>query len=125
MLLLGEGGVSIVSECIFCRIVAKEIPSEIVYEDDTVLAFKDINPQAPVHLLLIPKRHIPTLLGLTEADGELLAHIYAVIRQLAREHGLDEKGFRTVVNTGDDGGQTVYHLHFHLLGGRSLQWPPG
>ncbi|HHW55085.1 MAG: histidine triad nucleotide-binding protein [bacterium] len=113
------------SECIFCRIVAKEIPSEIVYEDDTVLAFKDINPQAPVHLLLIPKRHIPTLLELTEADGELLAHIYAVIRQLAREHGLDEKGFRTVVNTGDDGGQTVYHLHFHLLGGRSLQWPPG
>ncbi|MDI9568394.1 MAG: histidine triad nucleotide-binding protein [Bacillota bacterium] len=113
------------SECIYSRIVAKEIPSEIVYEDDTVLAFKDINPQAPVHLLLIPKRHIPTLLELTEADGELLAHIYAVIRQLAREHGLDEKGFRTVVNTGDDGGQTVYHLHFHLLGGRSLQWPPG
>jgi len=114
-----------VSGCIFCRIAAKEIPSEIIYEDDTVLAFKDINPQAPVHLLLIPKKHVPTLLELTEADGELLNHIFAVIRQLAREYGLEKKGFRTVINTGDDGGQTVFHLHFHLLGGRSLQWPPG
>ncbi|HHW92568.1 MAG TPA: histidine triad nucleotide-binding protein [Firmicutes bacterium] len=113
------------SECVFCRIVAGEIPSDIIYEDDTVLAFKDINPQAPVHLLLIPKDHIPSLLELTEADRGLLAHIFAVIQQLAREYELDKKGFRTVINTGDEGGQTVHHLHFHLLGGRFMQWPPG
>lgn len=114
------------ADCIFCRIVAKEIPATPVYEDETVLAFKDLEPQAPVHVLIIPKKHIESLLGLTEEDKALLAHIQVdVVGQLARELGIAEKGFRLVVNTGEEGGQTVGHLHFHLLGGRSMAWPPG
>jgi len=114
-----------VSECIFCRIAAGELSADIVHEDDQVLVFKDITPQAPIHLLLIPKRHVSTLLELTEEDGELLTHVFTVIRKVAVEYGLSKKGFRTVINTGDEGGQTVGHLHFHLLGGRHMQWPPG
>ncbi|NLP18631.1 MAG: histidine triad nucleotide-binding protein [Firmicutes bacterium] len=113
------------SECIFCRIAAGELSADIVHEDDQVLVFKDITPQAPIHLLLIPKRHVSTLLELTEEDGELLTHVFTVIRKVAVEYGLSKKGFRTVINTGDEGGQTVGHLHFHLLGGRHMQWPPG
>ncbi len=112
--------------CIFCKIAHKEIPTNPVYEDDSVIAFNDLEPQAPVHVLIIPKKHIASLLALTDEDKELLAHITCdVIPQLAKKLNVAEKGFRTVVNTGAEGGQTVQHLHFHLIGGRSMQWPPG
>ena len=112
--------------CIFCKIGRKEIPANFVYEDDTVAVFKDLEPQAPVHVLVIPKKHIESLLAVTKEDQQLIAHITCeVIPQLARELGIAEKGFRVVANTGDEGGQSVKHLHFHLLGGRSMQWPPG
>lgn len=112
--------------CIFCKIAHKQIPSNLVYEDDTVVAFKDLEPQAPVHVLIIPKKHIESILAVTTEDKELLAHITCdVIPKLAKELNVAEKGFRTVVNTGVEGGQTVKHLHFHLIGGRSMQWPPG
>ena len=114
------------SDCIFCKIASKEIPSPLVYEDDTVVAFPDLEPKAPVHILVIPKKHIESLAALKEEDKELAAHILVdVIPQIARDLGIAEKGFRTVANTSDDGGQTVKHLHFHLLGGRFMQWPPG
>jgi len=114
------------ADCIFCKIAKHEIPSSIVYEDEQCVAFKDLEPQAPVHVLVIPKKHVESVLALTDADRELVAHILAdVIPQLAKELGVAEKGFRVVANTGDEGGQSVKHLHFHLLGGRSMQWPPG
>jgi histidine triad (HIT) family protein len=114
------------SDCIFCKIASKEIPSTVVYEDEQVVAFKDLEPQAPVHVLVIPKKHVESVAALKEEDKELAAHILVdVIPQLAQELGVAEKGFRVVANTGDEGGQTVKHLHFHLLGGRSMQWPPG
>ena len=114
------------ADCIFCRFAAKETPAAAVYEDDAVIAFKDLEPQAPVHVLIIPKKHIGSLLGLTEEDKALVAHIHVdVVPRLAKELGLAENGFRVVVNTGAEGGQTVGHLHFHLLGGRAMQWPPG
>ncbi len=102
-------------DCIFCRIVNGEIPSNKVYEDDLVLAFKDIQPAAPVHILVIPKKHIESAVALTEEDDKLIAHIFKVIRQIAKEQEL-ENGFRLVSNVGSDGGQTVKHLHFHILG---------
>ena len=112
--------------CVFCKIAAKEIPAKAVYEDDSVIAFNDLEPQAPVHVLIIPKKHIESLLALTAADKDLLAHITCdVIPQLAKQLNVAEKGFRVVINTGTEGGQTVKHLHFHLIGGRSMQWPPG
>ena len=112
--------------CIFCKIANKEIPSQFIYEDDTVVAFKDLDPQGPVHVLVIPKKHIASLMDTTAEDKALLAHITCdVIPQLAKELNVAEKGFRTVVNTGEEGGQTVQHLHFHIIGGRSMQWPPG
>ena len=114
------------ADCIFCKIAQKEIPSNLVYEDDQVVAFKDLEPQAPVHVLVIPKKHVESVLAFTKEDKDLAAHILVdVIPKLARELGVDEKGFRVVTNTGEEGGQSVKHLHFHLLGGRSLQWPPG
>jgi len=109
---------------IFKRIIDKEIPAKIVHEDDQCLAFHDVHPQAPVHILVIPKKEIASTDQLTEDDAALLGHIYGVIRKLAKEFGL-EKGYRIVTNCGTDGGQTVYHLHFHLLGGRQMTWPPG
>jgi histidine triad (HIT) family protein len=109
---------------IFKRIMDGEIPAEIVYEDDLCLAFADINPQAPTHLLVIPRKEIRSLDALDDEDQSLVGHLHLVIRNLARELGLDN-GYRVVVNCGADGGQTVDHLHFHLLGGRSLDWPPG
>ena len=113
------------ADCIFCKIAAKEIPSTVVYEDEQVLAFKDLEPQAPFHALEIPKKHVESVGALTAADKELAGHILCeVIPQIAKENKLD-KGFRVVANTGDEGGQTVKHLHFHVLGGRSMQWPPG
>ena len=120
-----KGGV-FMSDCIFCKIAAKEIPSTLVYEDEQVVAFEDLEPQAPVHVLVIPKKHVESIAALKGEDKELAAHILVdVIPQLARELGIDQKGFRVVANTGEEGGQTVKHLHFHLLGGRSMQWPPG
>src|SRR3989304_1109054 len=109
---------------IFKKIIDKEIPADVVYEDDQCLAFRDVAPQAPTHLLVIPKKEIASLDDLTDRDAELIAHIYLVIRNLARAMGL-EAGSRVVVNCGRDGGQSVDHLHFHLLGGRPLHWPPG
>ena len=114
------------ADCIFCKIAQKEIPSKLVYEDDTVVAFRDLEPQALQHVLVIPKKHVESLLALEEDDKALVSHILVdVIPQLAQELGIAEKGFRVVANTGEEGGQTVKHLHFHLLGGRSMQWPPG
>ncbi len=113
------------SDCIFCKIVEKEIPSSIVYEDDLVLAFKDINPEAPVHILVIPKKHIYSAMDLDEQSSHLIGHIILVSKKLAVDLGISETGFRIVNNCGEQGGQTVNHLHFHLLGGRQLQWPPG
>lgn len=109
---------------LFKRIIDREIPADIVYEDDRCLAFRDIAPQAPVHVLVIPKQEIASLAELTEADASLAGHLLVVTSRLARELGL-ERGYRVVVNCGGDGGQTVDHLHLHLLGGRGMKWPPG
>ncbi len=113
------------AETIFKKIITREIPADIVYEDDRCLAFRDVAPQAPTHVLLIPKKEIPSVEHLEEKDAELLGHMWIVINQLCRELGLAEAGYRVVVNCGKDGGQEVEHLHFHILGGRPLQWPPG
>ena len=112
-------------DCLFCKIVGKEIPSDIVYEDDDVLAFNDIDPKAPVHVLVIPKKHIASLNELTEADGALLLKIMLVIQKSAQDKHIAESGYRVVNNCGEQGGQTVGHLHFHLLGGREMLWPAG
>jgi histidine triad (HIT) family protein len=109
---------------LFLKILDKSIPAKIVYEDDQCLAFRDINPQAPTHVLIIPRRVIPTHAHLTDADKGLLGHLHLVAAKLAKDLGLD-KGYRLVVNCDDQGGQTVPHLHFHLLGGRAMAWPPG
>lgn len=111
--------------CLFCKIAAGEIPSKIVYQDENVVAFQDINPQAPQHILFIPRRHIVSMTTLTPGDGQVLANIYTVASKVARDLGLEEGGYRFVTNVGPDAGQTVFHLHFHLLGGRKLGWPPG
>lgn len=111
-------------DCLFCKIVAGDIPAKRLYEDDQVLAFADINPQAPVHLLVIPKRHIPSHAAAVAEDKDLLGHLMFAVGELAREKNLDN-GYRLVINTGPDGGQTVDHLHVHLLGGRAMHWPPG
>jgi len=109
---------------IFKRIIDKEIPAEILYEDDRCMAFRDVNPQAATHVLIIPKREIPSLDHLEDSDESLIGHLFLVTRKLAGEFGLTS-GYRTVINCGPDGGQTVDHLHIHLLGGRALTWPPG
>ncbi len=113
------------NECLFCKIVEKKIPAKLVYEDDTTLAFDDIHPQAPVHTLVIPKRHVVSIHDLGEADQALLARLLLTCRKVANNKGLAGSGFRLVANTGQDGGQTVFHLHFHVMGGRQLGWPPG
>lgn len=112
-------------KCIFCEIAAKRIESQIVYEDDQVVAFKDIHPQAPVHLLIIPKKHIPGVTSLEESDRELVGHMHLVTQQLAKDFSVYQCGFRLVFNSGPDAGQAVDHLHLHLLGGRKMKWPPG
>jgi histidine triad (HIT) family protein len=114
-----------VAECLFCRIAAKEIPGELVYEDELVVAFKDINPQAPVHLLIIPREHVESVRQLDEAHPLVASRLLRVARELAEREGVAESGFRLVANTGPDAGQAVPHLHLHLLGGRTLGWPPG
>ena len=112
-------------ECIFCEIAAKRMDSKIVYEDDKVVAFKDISPQAPVHILIIPKKHISGVTTLEEEDRELVGHMYIVSQQLAKDFSVYQCGFRLVVNSGPDAGQAVDHLHMHFLGGRTMKWPPG
>lgn len=111
-------------DCLFCRIIAGEIPSKKIYEDDDILAFHDIDPKAPTHFLVIPKAHIPGPDAVTEENAAVVGKIYAAIARLARELNLDH-GYRVVANCGEDGGQTVGHLHFHVLAGRLLSWPPG
>ncbi|MBI4486951.1 MAG: histidine triad nucleotide-binding protein [Acidobacteria bacterium] len=113
------------SNCLFCRIINREIPAAIVYEDDRVLAFNDINPQAPTHVLVIPKRHVASLNDLAEADDVMIGELVRRATAIAAGRGLARGGFRTVFNTNRDAGQTVFHVHLHLLGGRSLGWPPG
>jgi len=113
------------SECVFCRIVQRHIPAEIVDEDEEVLAFKDLNPQAPTHLLVVPKAHIPTVADLTQTNAPLLARAALMANRLAKQHGLTQAGYRLVVNCGAQAGQSVWHLHLHLLGGRPMRWPPG
>ncbi len=112
-------------DCIFCKIAGKEIPSEIVYEDEKIIAFKDLNPVAPTHILLIPKKHIGSAMDLQAEDQDILIDIFLTAQKLAVQFGMDEKGFRIVNNCLEWGGQSVPHLHFHLIGGRQLQWPPG
>jgi histidine triad (HIT) family protein len=111
-------------DCLFCRIAAKEVPSDLVHEDEDVVAFRDINPRAPTHVLIIPRRHIPDAHALTDADGDVLARLFGVARIVADEAGL-ANGYRIVTNVGPEAGQSVFHLHFHLLGGRTMSWPPG
>ncbi|WP_061244805.1 histidine triad nucleotide-binding protein [Leptospira interrogans] len=111
--------------CIFCKIIRKEIPSKIVFENDEILAFYDISPQAPVHIVFIPKKHIPSLSEIENEDSHLLGNILLQIRDTAKNLGFAENGYRVVNNTGKNGGQTVFHIHFHLLAERRLHWPPG
>lgn len=113
------------SDCLFCKIINGEIPSQKVYEDDKVYAFNDIDPQAPVHILVIPKEHIGSALELTDANADIVGHVFLTVSKLARELGFDKGGYRIVNNCGKDGGQTVGHLHFHVLAGRNIGWPPG
>ena len=112
-------------DCLFCKIVQGEVPSDKIYEDDLIYAFKDIAPQAPTHIIIIPKVHISSANELTEENASVVGHIFAVAAKLAKEHGFAENGYRIVNNCGEHGGQTVQHLHFHLLAGRNLGWPPG
>ncbi len=107
-------------DCVFCKIIKGEIPSEKVYEDEETIAFKDIQPAAPIHILVIPKKHIETLLDVKEEDSHLIAHIYQVINKIAKDMEIDKEGFRVIVNCGKDSGQEVMHIHFHLLAGRKL-----
>ena len=113
------------SDCIFCRIVEGTIPSTMAHEDDECLAFEDLNPQAPVHVLVIPKRHIVSLADVQEADLSLLGRLMLTCSYVAKQKGLEESGYRVVTNIGANAGQTVFHLHVHVLGGRGFQWPPG
>lgn len=111
--------------CLFCKIVAKQIPATFVFEDEKVLAFRDINPQAPVHILVIPKDHRSTLNDVQIEDTALVGHMIVIAQRLAEKEGIANSGYRLVMNCNEDGGQTVYHIHLHLLGGRGMRWPPG
>lgn len=113
------------NDCIFCKIANKEIPSEIVYENDKLIAFKDVSPQAPVHILIVPKKHIQSINDIDESDINLIGEIYLTIKSLVKDLGIDKEGYRVINNCGEYGGQSVPHLHFHVLGGRKFSWPPG
>ncbi|EKY22734.1 histidine triad domain protein [Clostridium celatum DSM 1785] len=119
-----KGG-EFMGDCIFCKIVAGEIPSKKIYEDDKVLAFYDISPEAPVHFLVVPKEHIVSANDITEENCSIVSHIFLVINKIVRDLNISENGYRIVNNCGTDGGQTVNHIHFHVLGARELKWPPG
>lgn len=112
-------------DCLFCKIAAGDIPADVVAESERLIAFRDIDPQAPVHVLVIPREHVASLDAATDAHRELLGEALLLAAELARSEGVAESGYRTVVNTGDEGGQSVHHVHVHLLGGRGLTWPPG
>jgi len=111
--------------CLFCRIIARQAPAKIVYEDDRAVAIEDLHPQAPVHLLVLPRKHLPSLQEATAEDEAMLGHLLTVAAQLAHARGLGTRGYRTVVNTGASAGQSVFHVHLHVLGGRVFRWPPG
>ena len=111
--------------CLFCEIAAGRVPSKVVYQDDHVLALQDIDPKAPTHVLVIPRKHITSILDLSEGDDALVGRLVRTARDIARQSGLDPRGFRLVFNCGDDAGYSVYHIHLHLVGGRKLSWPPG
>ncbi len=113
------------SECLFCKIVERTIPAALVYEDDLVIAFDDINPQAPTHTLVIPRKHVVSIAEVQELDVGLLGHLMLVGNKIAKLKGITDSGYRFVVNTGAHGGQSVFHLHLHVLGGRHMAWPPG
>ena len=110
---------------IFKKIIDREIPADIVYEDDLCIAFRDIDPKAPTHILVIPKKEIPSMADVTDDDKELIGHLYVVASKIAKDEGVSDSGYRLVANTNPEGGQEVYHLHIHLLGGRQMNWPPG
>lgn len=112
-------------ECIFCKIISKDITASIVYEDERMIAFSDINPQAPVHILLIPKEHFPSLNEIPEDKKDILSHLLLKAKEIAREKEIADRGYRIVLNTARESGQEVLHIHFHLLGGRQMSWPPG
>lgn len=118
-----KGGENV--DCIFCKIVSGQIPSNKVFEDDKIIAFRDLDPKAPEHILVIPKKHIASLASAGPEDHKLLGHIQLKIAEIAKDLGISESGYRVVTNIGQEGGQTVDHLHYHVLGGRNLQWPPG
>jgi len=111
--------------CLFCKILAGEIPADIVYESDTAIAFRDINPQAPTHVLIIPRKHISTINDIENDDQAIVGSLYSAAREIAAAEGLSDAGYRTVMNCNEAAGQTVFHIHLHLLGGRALTWPPG
>ncbi len=113
------------NECLFCRILDGEIPADIIYESGTAVAFRDINPQAPTHVLIIPRKHIATINDIDAADHEVVGSLYTAAREIALQEGFSEQGYRAVMNCNKAAGQTVFHLHLHLLGGRKLTWPPG
>ena len=112
-------------DCLFCKIAEKEIDSSIVYENDNILIFEDISPKAPVHLLAIPRQHIDSIIGIGKLDGETIKELFEAIAKMAEKFGLEKDGFRVVTNTGRDAGQSVKHLHFHIMGKRKFEWPPG
>tara|TARA_B100000242_G_C42976700_1_gene453332 strand:- start:606 stop:947 length:342 start_codon:yes stop_codon:yes gene_type:complete len=110
---------------IFTKIINKEIPADILFENDNVIAFRDVNPVAPVHFLVIPKKEIPTLNDIDENDKDIIGELFLVAKKLAKIEGLEKKGYRTIFNCNEDGGQTVFHIHLHVMGGRQMEWPPG
>lgn len=113
------------SDCLFCKIRDREIPGDIIFENENVLAFNDINPQAPLHVLIIPKEHIATINDIDASNIHLIGEMYLAAKALAAKNGIDQNGYRTVINCNEFGGQEVYHLHLHLIGGRQMSWPPG
>ena len=113
------------SDCLFCKILAGDVPAELVYESDEAIAFRDISPRAPTHVLIIPRQHIETINNLGPGDAALIGNLFLVAKQVARDEGISDNGYRVVMNCNADAGQTVFHLHLHMLGGRELNWPPG
>ncbi len=113
------------NECIFCKVIKGEIPAKKVYEDKEIIVIDDVNPQAPIHLLIIPKRHIPTSMELENGDKDMIGSVFLIANRVAEERGIADPGFRVVMNCNEGAGQSVFHIHFHLLGGRNMKWPPG
>jgi histidine triad (HIT) family protein len=125
MVTMMRGELQVTEACIFCAIIERRLPAKIVFEDDGIVAFEDTHPQAPVHILIVPRKHLASLEDASSEDTPLLGRLFAVAAQLARERGLEAKGYRTVMNTGSWAGQSVFHVHLHVMGGRVFRWPPG